>query len=128
MTMIRMPEVTGTETSFTARLIRCSRGSRLPGPASASCATTFSTTTTAASTNMPMAIASPPRLMRFADRPNPRMRMKVASAASGRISATVSAARRFPSMSTRITSTSTTASASAFDTVRTARPTKSPRS
>ena len=50
--------------------------------------TMFSTTTTAASTSMPMAIASPPRLIRLADMPNCCIRMKVISAASGSVSAT----------------------------------------
>ncbi len=88
----------------------------------------FSTTTTAASTSMPIAIASPPRLIRLADMLNQRIRMKVASADSGRISATTRAARRLPRNSTSSTSTSAMASANAFDTVPTARSTRLPRS
>jgi len=137
MMMMSVPEATGTATSRVARKIRCSRGSRCaraapsacsPPPARESCVTMFSTTTTAASTSMPMAIASPPKDIRFADRPNQRMSTKVASAAKGRISATVSAARRSPRNSTSISITSTTACASAVLTVVTARSTSWPRS
>ena len=88
----------------------------------------FSTTTTAASTSMPMAIASPPRLIRLADMPNWRIRMKVTSAASGRVSATTRAARKLPRNSTSSTTTSTMASSRARDTVPTARSTRLPRS
>jgi hypothetical protein len=71
MMMMMMPEVTGAATSRAARKIRWSVG-RLSG-ASASWLSTFSTTTTAASTNMPMAMARPPRLIRLADSPKMRI-------------------------------------------------------
>ena len=83
--------------------------------------TTFSTTTTAASTSIPMAIANPPRLIRFALMPVVRMSRKVASAANGSISATTSAARSSPRNSSNRITTSTLASSSASWTVPTAR-------
>ena len=88
----------------------------------------FSTTTTAASTSMPMAMARPPRLMRFALMPDWPMRMKVASAASGSVTATTSAARKLPRNKSSSTTTRTMASSSARDTVPTARWTSVPRS
>ena len=84
----------------------------------------FSTTTTAASTNMPMAIANPPRLIRLADMPNAFIMIKVNSAANGRDKATVKAARQSPRNSISRMMTRTTASSNAFVTVCTARSTK----
>ena len=81
----------------------------------------FSTTTTAASTSMPMAIASPPRLIRLALWPVNRISRKVNSAASGSISDTTSAARSSPRNSSNSTTTSTVASSRALRTVATAR-------
>ena len=117
--MIRMPAATGAATSRTARNTTCWRGS-LSLPSWARCWTMFSTTTTAPSTSMPSAIARPPRLIRLADMPYQRIRMKVASADSGSTAATVTAARRLPRKAPSSTSTSTVASSSALDTVPTA--------
>jgi len=128
--MMTMPEATGAATSRVARKTRCRVG-RLPGAACsppASWLSTFSTTTTAASTSMPMAMARPPRLIRLADSPKARIRMKVASAESGSINATTSAARRLPRKARSRSTTSTMASSSALDTVPTARSTRLERS
>ena len=77
---------------------------------------------------MPMAMASPPSDIRFAEILKTRIITSVNNTDSGRISATVSAARRLPSntMSTKITST--TASPNAFSTVNTAESISSERS
>ena len=124
--MMRMPEVTGAATSRAARKMRWSVG-RLSG-ASASWLSIFSTTTTAASTSMPMAMASPPRLIRLAERPNRRIKMKVASAESGNTSATTSAERRLPRKARSSRMTRTMASSSALATVPMARSTRLLRS
>ena len=88
----------------------------------------FSTTTTAASTSMPMAIASPPKLIRFADIPNARIRINVTSAARGSTNATVSAARMLPRNNPNSTITNTVASISAVETAPTAFVTNEARS
>ena len=119
--MIRMPAATGVATSRAAANTRCSRGRCAPGASGASRLTAFSTTTTAASTSMPMAMASPPRLIRLALMPVMRISRKVDSAANGSISATTSAARRSPRNSSSRITTSTVASSSACSTVLTAR-------
>ena len=119
--MISMPAVTGLATSWVAANTRCRRGRCAPGASGDSRLTVFSTTTTAASTSMPMAMASPPRLIRLALCPVQRISRKVHSAASGRISATTMAARSSPRNSNSSTTTSTVASSSAFCTVPTAR-------
>ncbi|MPN57990.1 hypothetical protein SDC9_205686 [bioreactor metagenome] len=124
--MMTMPEATGAATSRAARKIRCSVG-RFSG-ASASWFSTFSTTTTAASTSMPMAMARPPRLIRLADSPNRRIRMKVASADSGSIRATTRAARRLPRKARSSRTTRTMASSRALETVPMARSTRLLRS
>jgi hypothetical protein len=79
----------------------------------------FSTTTTAASTSMPSAMARPPRLIRLADMPT--------SASAGRWPAPTAAAPRHRDGGADVaeerpssTSTSTVASISALDTVPTA--------
>ena len=46
--------------------------------------TVFSTTTTAASTSMPIAIANPPKLIKLADMLKTRIRINVINAASGK--------------------------------------------
>jgi hypothetical protein len=125
--MISTPVATGCATSVTARYSTCRRGRRrassLPRRSTA-----FSTTTTAASTSMPMAIARPPRLIRLALMPVARIRMKVPSAASGSVIATTSAARSSPRNSSSSTTTSTAASSRASVTVPTARAIRSLRS
>ena len=122
--MMSTPAATGVATSCVARYSMCRRETlRSPWRASM-----FSTTTTAASTSMPIAIARPPSDIRLADKPHCCMSTKVASADSGRIKATTSAARRLPRNSSSSTSTSTMASCSALVTVPTARPTRLPRS
>lgn len=88
----------------------------------------FSTTTTAASTSMPMAIASPPRLIRFALSPVRRISRKVVSTDSGRVTATTTAARTLPRNSSSSTTTSTIASTNALPTVPVARSISSLRS
>jgi len=75
-----------------------------------------------------MAMASPPSDMRLAVTPKSFIMMKVNSTDSGRISATVSAARRLPSSTISTRTTSTTASPSAFSTVSTAALMRSARS
>ena len=124
--IISTPAMTGVATSSVARYTRCRR--LTPLGARLNCVCTFSTTTTAASTNMPMAMASPPSDMRLADTPNTRIRINVPSTDSGKISATVNAARRLPSNTTSTASTSNTASPSACSTVHTAALTNSVRS
>ncbi|OIQ68169.1 hypothetical protein GALL_502430 [mine drainage metagenome] len=131
MAMIATPDSTGAATSPTPCRMRVSRSvvapprvaSCTPGRSCAMCVTRFSTTTTAASTSMPSAIARPPRLIRLALKPAQRISTKVASADSGRVMATTVAARQFPRNSSSITTTSTTASPSASSTVPTARST-----
>ena len=122
--MMTMPAPTGVATSLVARYNWCRRG--VPGCAGR--ASMFSTTTTAASTSMPMAIARPPSDIRLADSPHWCMSTKVASADSGRIKATTRAARRLPKSSSNSTSTRAMASARALLTVPTARSTSAPRS
>ncbi|MCY1173446.1 hypothetical protein D9M73_136060 [compost metagenome] len=90
--------------------------------------TMFSTTTTAASTSMPIAMAKPPRLIRLADMPKARIRMKVISAAKGSTMATVRAARILPRNRPSSTMTSTVASIRADDTALTALVTSEARS
>ena len=126
MMIIRTPEITGVATSSVARYTKCRR--LTPSGAWLNCVWMFSTTTTAASTRMPMATASPPRDMRLAETPSTRMRIKVASTDSGSIKATVSAARRLPRSTMSTINTSTTASPRAFCTVHTAASTNSVRS
>ena len=87
----------------------------------------FSTTTTEASTNMPSAMARPPRLIRLAVRPAQRISKKVVSSDKGSETATTSAARRPPKKTYSTTHTSTLASARALTTVLIARETSSPR-
>lgn len=118
--MISMPAATGAATSRTARNTTCKRGSFCAVLSWPRCCTTFSTTTTAASTSMPNAMARPPRLIRLADIPVVRIRMKVANADSGNTMATVIAARRLPRKAPSNMSTNTVASISALDTVPTA--------
>ena len=119
--MMRMPEATGTATSRAAANMRCRRGWCALGACGSSRLTAFSTTTTAASTSMPMAIARPPKLIKLALMPTRRISKKVPSAASGSITATTSAARSSPrNRSSRMT-TSTVASSKALSTVPTAR-------
>ena len=130
--MMAVPAVTGTATSFTAprtmsiRLLRVSPSS---GSALAvAWASTFSTTTTAASTSMPIAMARPPSDIRLAVSPYQRISTKVPKADSGRITATTSAARSWPRKINSSNSTKAIASSSALLTVLTARSTKLPRS
>ena len=124
--IIKTPLMTGVATSSVARYTRCKRFT--PLGAWANWVWMFSTTTTAASTSMPMAIARPPSDIRLALMPNRRIMMKVNSTDSGRIKATVSAARRLPSIMINTSSTRMTASPSAFSTVHTAAVTSSVRS
>ena len=65
----------------------------------------FSVTTMDASTTMPRASASPPRLMRLAVTPCQPIRLKVMNAVKGSASATMTAPRKLPRKinSTRIT-------------------------
>jgi hypothetical protein len=70
MTMIRMPDATGTGHFAGGAVDQVQQRLARRAPPSASWLSTFSTTTTAASTSMPMAMARPPRLIRLADRPN----------------------------------------------------------
>ncbi len=128
MAMMAMPDVTGLATSCVAHSTRSSGVSLVFFGSCARCATTFSTTTTAASTSRPIAIARPPRLIRLADSPNWRISTKVASTDSGRISATTMAARRLPRNRISRITTSTAASSSALLTVPTARSTSCARS
>jgi len=127
MAMIASPDATGLATSADAtRILRSLLVEACFGSDNRS--TTFSTTTTAPSTRMPTAIASPPRLIRLAVRPIAFMKMKVSSTAIGSASATITDARTSPrNNSSRIT-TSTVASSSAVSTVPTALPIRSDRS
>ena len=68
MTMMTMPEVTGAATSRGGAVDQVQRRQAVLRLRRAGLST-FSTTTTAASTSMPMAMARPPRLIRLADRP-----------------------------------------------------------
>ena len=79
--------------------------------------TTFSTTTTEESTIMPMAMTSPPRLMRVGRQAGEGHQVKVASAASGSDSETTSAARILPRNTASRTTTMRMASNSALDMV-----------
>jgi len=94
--MMATPATTGCTTWRTA----CSTRSVIV--TSRSCAwlpswvSMFSTTTTEASTSMPKAIASPPRLIRLAVMPTACISKKVASSDSGSDTATTSAARTPP--------------------------------
>ena len=90
-------------------------------------ASIFSTTTTAASTSNPIAIANPPSDMRFAVKPKYCIRAKVLNADRGKITATTKAARTFPRKRNNKISTRIIASPNAFVTVPIARSTKSPR-
>ena len=106
MAMMDTPASMGTETAETAWRISTARscGGELPAvsmavaPADsfASAVSMFSTTTTAASTSMPRAMARPPRLIRLAVRPAWRISRKVASMDSGSVAATTRAARSPP--------------------------------
>ena len=69
MTMIAMPEATGTR-DLAHRAVDHVQPRQRCRWSCARCVTMFSTTTTAASTSMPMAMASPPRLIRFALMPD----------------------------------------------------------
>lgn len=126
--MMSRPAETGTITSLVARKTWFSRGVESLSFTWASRSTTFSTTTTAPSTSMPMAMASPPRLIRLAVSPQARIRIKQMSAAIGSVVATIAAARQSPRNSISSTTTSKVASSSASSTVPTARPIRSERS
>ena len=60
---------------------------------SANAVSTFSITTTAASTSMPIAMANPPKLIKLAVRPNAFININVERIESGSTAATTSAAR-----------------------------------
>ena len=127
MAIIRIPELTGDETSLTAHLTRLTTGACWSS-SWAKCATTFSTITTAASTSKPMAMAKPPKLMRLADKPNWRMRINVPNTDKGRMIATTKAARILPKKATKIITTRIAASVKALLTVCTAFSTNTERS
>ena len=127
MAMIANPDATGLATSAEARNTLRSL-LLLAWLLSDNRSTTFSTTTTAPSTRMPTAMASPPRLIRLAVRPMARMKMKVSSAAIGSASATITEARRSPRNSSSRITTRIVASTSADSTVPTADPIRSDRS
>ena len=120
--IINVPDTTGPATSRTALKRMCNFGK--PFGAVARRATLFSTTTTDASTNIPIAIANPPKLIRFADISNCAIRIKVTIAAIGKLIATARAARASPKNKPNKTNTSNTANISAVLTVLTARSTK----
>ena len=63
---------------------------------SSRCRNIFSIITTAPSTIMPMPIASPPRLIRFADKPVKLIAMNAISTESGSVSTTISVERMLP--------------------------------
>ena len=101
-TMIRMEKVMGLATSRSACPIRARRSGlsvRLQ------CRMMFSLTTMDPSTTMPMATASPPRLIRLAVTPAASMKIKAISAVMGRLKAATSAVRSRPitRIRTRIT-------------------------
>ncbi len=123
--IITIPEATGVATSCAAWAIRSTTVRCLP--ACANWVSTFSTTTTAASTNMPIAMERPPKLIRFALRPKRRIKIKVAKADSGNIKATTLAARALPKKARSKITTNTMASNKACATVLIARSTKSLR-
>ena len=90
MAMMSSPKMLGFRTSSTARRITGTHGS--PGD-SDSLRWTFSTWMIAASTIMPMEMASPPSEIRFAVRPVAFMTPKTVNAASGSIRITTRAPR-----------------------------------
>ena len=124
--IINTPLITGVATSTVARYTICSL--LTPLGARFNWVWMFSTTTTAASTKIPIAMANPPKVIKLADTPVKRIMIKVNSTANGKIMATVNAALRLPSMIINTNNTKITASASAFSTVKTAADTNSLRS
>ena len=86
----------------------------------------FSTTTTAPSTMMPKSIA--PRLIRFADTSNAFIAVIMQSADSGIAAATIRPARRLPTSSSSMTTTSTAPLLMFSTTVSIVRPISSVRS
>ena len=127
--IIRIPDATGLKTCPTAAMTAaCVTASvRVPIPVLPNSASIFSTTTTAASTSMPSAMARPPRLIRLAVNPKYFIIRKVVRSASGNEIATTSAALNPPRNRTRITATSRAASINALSTVPVARETRSDR-
>ena len=122
-----MPEVTDPATSQVARYIMCNLGKRFAFSTCAKCVIKFSTTTTAASTSIPIAIAKPPKLIRLADIPMKCIMIKVNNAAKGNANATTTAALILPKNNISKITTSTIASNKACNTVSTALSTKLPR-
>ena len=98
-----------------------------PCACAANAVSMFSTTTTEASTSMPKAMASPPKLMRLAVSPKNFISTKVLIKANGSDTATTTAARMPPKKTYSTTQTNTAASTKASMTVLAARDTNSPR-
>jgi len=104
MTMIRMANRTGRATSRTALYTISTRESSVSA-CSLRCRAMFSEMTMEASTIMPTAMASPPRLIRLAVTPCQPIRRKANRAVSGSERATITDALRFPRKRKRTSTT-----------------------
>ena len=114
--MMRMAKTTGRETSRTASKVISVR-ERWESPLSRMWREIFSVTTIAPSTTMPMAMARPPRLIRFAVTPCQPISRNATAAVRGSETATVSAARRSHSTRKSTATTRRTPCPSAVETV-----------
>ena len=111
--IITMPKVIGLPTSFADSRILWRRPS-LWCSFSERCLKIFSIITTEPSTIMPMAMANPPRDMRFADMPIHCMAINVVRAATGSVAATIRALLILPRKRKRMTTTRIPPSSRAF--------------
>ena len=118
MRMISTAKVTGLATSRAASVIKSA--TPCPSRARSRCLKMFSTMTTEPSTIMPMAMASPPRLIRFAEMPSCSITASAASTDTGTEISTSAAARRFIRNRNSTMTISANASSNAFSTVHTA--------
>ena len=122
------PKITGVATSTVAFRMAWTWPAALVGGACDRRENAFSTTTTEPSTMSPIAIASPPRLMRLADKPTAFMIKKVMSGVRIRVATTIRLERTSPKNKNKTKITSTTPSASTLETVQIAESISSDRS
>ncbi len=107
--------VTASRAPETSRIERCAASSA-PTPSSRMIRSTFSTTTMASSTRMPIASTTPNSVITLSDSPSAYRQATVPSSETGTTITGISVARRLPRNRYRIRNTSTVASASVVST------------